>query len=54
MSSEVQVCHPVVVELLKPVPEYFLLRTAPTTPRACDVTPGRELKQLIRILPEIF
>ena len=54
MSSEVQVRHPVVVELLKPVTEYFLLRTAATAPGTGGVSPGRELELLIRILTEIF
>ena len=55
MSSEVQVRHSVVVELLEPVPEDLLLGAAPSTPGARHVPPGWELEEtLIRILTEIF
>ena len=55
MSSEVQVSHPMVVcQLLEAVAEYFLLGAAAAAPGAGGVAPGCQLKQLIRILPEIF
>ena len=55
MSSEVQVSYPVVVcQLLEPVTEYFLLGAAAATPGTGGVAPGRQLKQLIRIRPQIF
>ena len=55
MSSEVQVSYPMVVcQLLEPVTEYFLLGAAAAAPGAGVVAPGCQLKQLIRILSEIF